>query len=1279
MRLSQFLVLIFTLLFSVEIFSQVVINEYSCANTNTVTDSYGENEDWIELYNTGAASVDLNGYHLSDKFGNITKFQIPGSISIPANGYLMIFCSGRENINAGQINTNFKLTQTKNEKIILTNGGNVVDSLTIVRTQNNHSRGRVSDGAATWSLFSSPTPDATNVGGVSEYATTPLFSVGAGFYNATQSVAITSPDANITIRYTTDGSIPTAASAAYTGPINVATTTVVRSRCFSSSAGIPASFVETNTYFINSSHTVPVISVCGDDMMGLIEDTHPNAFTDDFPGSLEFFDRAGVMQSEVTGDFNKHGNDSWNYDQRGIDFIARDQYGYNHSIEHQIFAHKSRDEFQRLILKAGASDNYPFENGGMHMRDAYIQTLSQTGDLHLDERTYDAAILYVNGEYWGVYESREKVDDPDFLDYYYQQDEKWKDSDDYIQYLARWGGLSIEYGGANAANDWTTLLNFITTNNMATPANFTYVTSQYKWKSLIDYFVLNSYTVNQDMLNWNTSWWRGLDTNGSKLKWRYSLWDMDATFGHYINFTGIPDSSPNADPCNIDNLPDPGGDGHTVILNALMDNPVFEQYYISRYIDLSNTTFKCDNMIAVLDSLINIITPEMPGQIAKWGGSMAGWQQNVQDVRDYINDRCAAMNQGLIDCYSVTGPFPMAYNVFPAGAGDVKVNSITPANYSYSGDYFGNIDILLEASENPGYIFDHWEIFNHTLDSAITNPNNSLQITQGDSVVAHFILIGDTVGLTFDVDPVGGGDISINGFTPAAYSYSSFYPETSVVSLAATPAPGYLFVNWTSNTTPFTAVSTDPNVTITVNQLDTIIAHFEVIDTFDVVFNVNPVGGGDISIDGFTPAAYSYTESYEENTTLNLVATPTLGATFINWTSTNGTTFIASPTNPAVSIVVGQDDSIVAHFDVVDTLDVVFNVSPAGSGDISIDGFTPAAYSHSDTYIENTTVNLVATPIVGATFINWSSANGTTFIASPTDPAVSINVTQDDSIVAHFDVIDTLAVTFNVDIPGSGNISINGVTPASYTYTEEFVENTVVTLSASANPGYIFVNWTTANGSVFVPSLGSPFVNVTVSQVDSLVANFILIEYFDIEFKVSPVSMGEVEIYTNTLFSDMTTTSVVKTYIGGTSVDLTETPISNFLFDHWSSNLHVLSPSTGNSNVSFVVSGHDVITANYIAEVIPPPKTAQLPDAFSPNGDGSNDVLFVYGGQIEKIELSVYDRWGEKVFTSSSVSDGWDGNFKGKKATSGVYMYVLKTFFEDGDVVDSSGNITLVR
>ena len=96
-----------------------------------------------------------------------------------------------------------------------------------------------------------------------------------------------------------------------------------------------------------------------------------------------------------------------------------------------------------------------------------------------------------------------------------------------------------------------------------------------------------------------------------------------------------------------------------------MDNPTFEQFYISRYIDLGNTVYSCDYMINHLDSLIVLIEPEMPGQVAKWGGSMATWNNNVQDLKDFINARCVALNTGLVDCYNLLGPYDITYEVNP--------------------------------------------------------------------------------------------------------------------------------------------------------------------------------------------------------------------------------------------------------------------------------------------------------------------------------------------------------------------------------------------------------------------------------------------------------------------------------------------------------------------------------------------------------------------------------------------------------------------------------------
>ncbi|MEY4603597.1 MAG: hypothetical protein RIT43_889, partial [Bacteroidota bacterium] len=175
MRLNIYLTCFLFLLCSGVTRSQIVINEYSCSNISGPTDAYGQREDWIELYNTSATPVNLTGYYLSDKATNLQKWLIPSG-TVPANGFTMVYCSGRNTVNGTQLHPNFKLTQTDGEWIILTSpAGTVVDSLKIVHmTKNNHSVGRSTNGAVDWKLFLTPTPNANNTGAINFYTPTPV-------------------------------------------------------------------------------------------------------------------------------------------------------------------------------------------------------------------------------------------------------------------------------------------------------------------------------------------------------------------------------------------------------------------------------------------------------------------------------------------------------------------------------------------------------------------------------------------------------------------------------------------------------------------------------------------------------------------------------------------------------------------------------------------------------------------------------------------------------------------------------------------------------------------------------------------------------------------------------------------------------------------------------------------------------------------------------------------------------------------------------------------------
>jgi gliding motility-associated-like protein len=88
---------------------------------------------------------------------------------------------------------------------------------------------------------------------------------------------------------------------------------------------------------------------------------------------------------------------------------------------------------------------------------------------------------------------------------------------------------------------------------------------------------------------------------------------------------------------------------------------------------------------------------------------------------------------------------------------------------------------------------------------------------------------------------------------------------------------------------------------------------------------------------------------------------------------------------------------------------------------------------------------------------------------------------------------------------------------------------------------------------------------------------------------------------------------------------------------------------------------------------------ADLPTAFSPNGDGKNDILFVRGAGVQSMNLKIYNRWGQLVFESNSLDVGWDGTYKGKKQEMEAYAYVLNVTFTDETTLYKRGNVTLLR
>lgn len=950
-------------LFILPLNAQVVINEICAANFagGGNVDNYGEYEDWIELYNTGATAVDISGYFLSDDEAEPMKWEIPGGVSIPGGNYLVIYASDRDEMAGGNLHTSFKITQAKQEGAVLSDpSGSILDSYLLnIPNQRNHSRGRVTDGANEWGVFLTPTPGAANANAQEEYTTVTIDTDG-GAFSGSVAVSISSEDPNAVIHYTLNGFEPTEASPVYSTPLNIDQTAVVRARAFNPDPNIPSSFIETNTYLIGEGHTIPVISIAGDEVEVLLNGSQIEPV-----GHLEYIDRNGEVVAEAEGDYNEHGNDSWAYDQRGVDYITQDEFGYGNELHYPIFPGKDRDGYQRLIIKAAASDNYPFETGGAHIRDPYVQSLSQVADLRLDERSYEPCVLYANGQYWGVYDVREKVDDLDFTDHYYDQG-----SGD-VDFLKTWGGTWEEYG---TGDDFYTLRDFILNNDMTDQANYDYVKGEYNTGSLIDYFVLNTYIVCADWLNWNTAWWRGRNPDGDKKKWRYVLWDMDATFGHYINFTGVPDQSPQADPCDPEQLGDPGGQGHVPIWNALLNNEEFFADYINRYSDLSGSYFSCDFMHQHLDSLVGLIEPEMPRHIQRWGGSMTEWQQNVQDIRDFIDERCQVINDGFLDCYpELDGPYEITFMADPPEGGRIDLPSMEISEYPFTGTYFGGIDVPLDADENDGFIFSHW-----TSNATPFSPDDIseevvVSFTSNDTLIAHFVP-EVSYQLTLDVQPANTGSITLNGTTYENFPVTVEVTGAAANEASATAVAGWGFDHWT----PTFNLNSPPDETpleFTIDGDGNLTAHFfEII--YDVTFDVSPPDVGSISVYGNELDELPETRTVQGNAPIAIATRPIQEFyAFSHW-STLSATPLPDENSQEVEMTFEGPDVVVANYVELPHYPVSIDTKPRNVGYVKLPDTLIQTFPYSNEHLGDEEITIEVIERGKYAFDHWEVVYG---------------------------------------------------------------------------------------------------------------------------------------------------------------------------------------------------------------------------------------------------------------------------------------------------------------
>ena len=397
------------------------------------------------------------------------------------------------------------------------------------------------------------------------------------------------------------------------------------------------------------------------------------------------------------------------------------------------------------------------------------------------------------------------------------------------------------------------------------------------------------------------------------------------------------------------------------------------------------------------------------------------------------------------------------------------------------------------------------------------------------------------------------------------------FTQGQSVSLTATPATGYDFVNWTEDGTE---VSTSATYSFSVTEDRTLVANFE-LQTFNISASVLPANSGTITGDG----------TYDYNTTCELVATPETGYDFVNWT-VDGTEV---STDATYSFTVTENRTLVANFE-LQTFEISASVLPANSGTITGAG----------TYDYNTTCELVATPEIGYDFVNWTE-DGTEV---STDATYSFTVTENRTLVANFE-LQTFNISASVLPANSGTITGDG----TYDY------NTTCELVATPETGYDFVNWTVDGTEVSTDATYS----FTVTENRTLVANFEL-QTFEISASVLPANSG--------------TITGAGTYDYNTTCELVATPETGYDFVNWTEDGTQVSTNatytfTATSNRTLVAEFTTTASISDLSEtgaiiVYPNPNNGQFTIEFDNNyiGDLNIKIYSVTGSVIKELKIN---------------------------------------------------------
>lgn len=413
------------------------INEVMQSNVECIMDDIKEFPDsWVELYNPTDAAINLKDYKISNKNKVKKAWQLPDQ-EVPAGGYVIIYCD-KEGKEDNRLHADFRLESGKGCTLYLFKGKDdePVDSLPADMKKMpapDVAFGRETDGADKWGYQVTPTPGKANTGEICDakhILGAPVFgkegfvTSGEAAFQLELGLPDGAPEGTV-IRYTTDGSEPTSKSTKYTNPINIGKTKVIRAKLFCDGWLSPMSTAQSYIFHPRET-TLPIFSVqtndkyLNDKEIGLFANnkSKEDKKTHDWrrPVMIEFFpvgsDNSAFNQ---LGETRIQGGQSRANDLKSMVFYANKRFDPDHKrYSYEFFPDQKPGitEFKSFSLRDGGNDF-----GDLYFRDLIIQR-TMAGHVDLDWQAGHSAVLYINGEYMGMLNIRERSNEDNIYSNY---------------------------------------------------------------------------------------------------------------------------------------------------------------------------------------------------------------------------------------------------------------------------------------------------------------------------------------------------------------------------------------------------------------------------------------------------------------------------------------------------------------------------------------------------------------------------------------------------------------------------------------------------------------------------------------------------------------------------------------------------------------------------------------------------------------------------------------------------------------------------------------------